>query len=402
MPRRRDSPPRMSTPDIVARAQVVHSVNVGSTPATARGGTEDAFASGVSPTFMRESAHPAVYNRLRDDLIAAPRTWLITGVAGFVGSSLLEHLLDLGQRVVGLDNLSTGSRDNLDDVLDGRTSASFRFIEGDIRNVDDCREACDGVDIVLHQAALPSVPMSIDEPLASHSVNVGGFLNVLMAARDAKVSRVVYASSSAVYGEASHVPVSEDRIGEALSPYAADKRANEIYAQVWWKQYELPIIGLRYFNVFGRRQDPNGAYAAVIPKWVEALLRDAPCYVYGDGETTRDFCHVSDVVQANLLAGVAPDSAVGEIYNVGCGAETSLNELFRMIRLGLAGYEAELASHDPVYEPFRPGDIRRSVADIAKARRRLGFEPSMTVAEGLGEALEWYVAQARETEVNPR
>jgi UDP-N-acetylglucosamine 4-epimerase len=187
-----------------------------------------------------------------------------------------------------------------------------------------------------------------------------------------------------------------------LSPYAADKRANEIYAGVWEKQYGLQAIGLRYFNVFGRRQDPNGAYAAVIPRWVEALLRDEPCYVYGDGETTRDFCHVSDVVQANLLAAVAADSAVGEVYNVGCGTETSLNELFRMIRLGLAGFEADLASHEPVYEPFRPGDIRRSVADISKARRRLGFEPTLTVAEGLGEALEWYVAQARETEVNPR
>ena len=351
---------------------------------------------------MRDSTTSSVYLRLRDELIAAPRTWLVTGVAGFIGSSLLAHLLDLRQRVVGLDNFSTGSRSNLDDVLDGRKSPDFRFVEGDIRKLDDCIEACAGVDVVFHQAALPSVPMSIDDPLASHAVNVGGFLNVLSAARDAKVSRVVYASSSAVYGEASSVPVSEDRIGEPLSPYAADKRTNEIYAQVWGRQFGLSCIGLRYFNVFGRRQDPNGAYAAVIPKWVEALLRDEPCYVYGDGETTRDFCHVSDVVQANLLAAVAADSAVGEVYNVGCGAETSLNELFRMIRLGLAGYDGDLASHEPVYEPFRPGDIRRSVADISKARRRLGFEPNVTVAEGLGEALEWYVAQARETEVNPR
>jgi len=244
--------------------------------------------------------------------------------------------------------------------------------------------------------------MSIEDPLSSHSVNVGGFLSVLSAAREARVSRVVYASSSAVYGEASLVPVSEDHAGAVLSPYAADKLTNEIYASVWEKQYGLQAIGLRYFNVFGRRQDPNGAYAAVIPRWVEALLRGGPCYVYGDGETTRDFCHVSDVVQANLLAAVAAESAAGEVYNVGCGAETSLNELFRMIRLGLAGYEAELASCEPVYEPFRPGDIRRSVADISKARRHLGFQPEMTVAEGLGEALEWYVAQARETEVNPR
>jgi len=351
---------------------------------------------------MRASNSSSVYLRLRDELIATPRTWLITGAAGFIGSSILAHLLDLGQRVVGLDNFATGSRDNLDEVLEGRESAAFRFVEGDVRKLDDCRDACAGVDVVIHQAALPSVPMSIEDPLASHAVNVGGFLNVLSAARDAKVSRVVYASSSAVYGEASSVPVSEDQLGEPLSPYAADKRTNEIYAQVWGRQFGLSCIGLRYFNVFGRRQDPNGAYAAVIPKWVEALLRDEPCYVYGDGETTRDFCHVSDVVQANLLAAVAADSAVGEVYNVGCGAETSLNELFRMIRLGLAGYDGDLASHEPVYEPFRPGDIRRSVADISKARRRLGFEPRVTVAEGLGEALEWYVAQARETEVNPR
>ena len=350
---------------------------------------------------MRDSPTPAVYLRLRDDLIAAPRKWLITGVAGFVGSSLLEELLRLGQQVVGLDNLSTGSRDNIDDVVEAQASGAFRFIEGDIRSLDDCREAVAGVDVVLHQAALPSVPMSIEDPLASHAVNVGGFLNVLSAARDAN-ARVVYASSSAVYGEASLVPVSEDHVGEALSPYAADKRTDEIYAQVWGRQYGLKTIGLRYFNVFGRRQDPNGAYAAVIPRWVEALLRGEPCYVYGDGETTRDFCHVSDVVQANLLAAFAADSAVGEAYNVGCGTETSLNELFRMIRLGLAGHEAELSSHEPVYEAFRSGDIRRSVADISKARRRLGFEPQMTVAEGLGEALEWYVAQARETEVNPR
>ena len=402
MPRRRDSLAPTPQPGSIVWVQVVHSIGVGSVSTPAGGGTEDAFAPGVLPPYMPDSDSPAVHLRLRDDLIATPRTWLITGVAGFVGSSLLEHLLDLGQRVVGLDNFCAGSRDNLDEVLDGREAPAFRLIEGDIRNLDDCREACEGVDVVLHQAALPSVPMSIDDPLTSHAVNVGGFLNVLSAARDARVTRVVYASSSAVYGNASRVPVSEERAGDTLSPYAADKLADEFYAKVWGKQYGLGTIGLRYFNVFGRRQDPNGAYAAVIPRWVEALLRDAPCYVYGDGETTRDFCHVSDVVQANLLAAVAADSAVGEVYNVGRGAETSLNELFRMIRLGLAGYEAELASHQPVYEPFRAGDIRRSVADISKARRHLGFDPKMTVAEGLGEALEWYVAQARETEVNPR
>ena len=349
-----------------------------------------------SPFKLRDSMHSALYQRLRDDMIIEPKTWLVTGVAGFIGSNLLEALLALGQTVVGLDNFSTGYRGNLDDVLLHAREGEYQIVEGDIRDLAVCRAACEGVDIVLHQAALASVPRSIDDPIESSAVNVGGFLNVLMAARDAGVKRVVYASSSAVYGDLSSIPQVEARIGTALSPYAADKQADELYSSVFGHTYGLEAIGLRYFNVFGRRQDPAGAYAAVIPRWVSNLLSGEPCSIYGDGETTRDFCHVSDVVQANLLAAFAPTFAAGEVYNVGCGCETSLNELFRMIRLGLAGYETDVAAQTPVYENFRPGDVRRSVADISKARRFLGFEPTFSVAEGLGEALEWYAARAHE------
>lgn len=346
---------------------------------------------------MRDSTHSASYQRLRDELISEPRTWLVTGAAGFIGSNLLQQLLELGQTVVGLDNFSTGYRGNLDDVLSQDFGGTYRHIDGDIRDLTTCREACEGVDVVLHEAAVASVPRSIDDPIESSAVNVGGFLNVLIAARDAGVKRVVYASSSAVYGDLTSIPQVESRIGSPLSPYAADKRVNELYATVFGLTYGLEAIGLRYFNVFGRRQDPAGAYAAVIPRWVSNLLNGEPCSIYGDGETTRDFCHASDVVQANLLAAVAPRSAVGEAYNIGCGCETSLNELFRMIRLGLAGYETDVASQTPVYESFRPGDVRRSVADISKARRFLGYEPTYSVAEGLGEALEWYATRVHET-----
>lgn len=346
---------------------------------------------------MRDSTHSALYQRLRNDLIHEPKKWLVTGVAGFIGSNLLDQLLALGQTVVGVDNFSTGYRSNLDEVLRQDHRGECRFIEGDIRDLDVCRAAADGADYVLHQAALASVPRSIDDPIESSAVNVAGFLNVMIAARDAGVKRVVYASSSAVYGDLTSAPQVESRVGNALSPYATDKRANELYASVFGLTYGLESIGLRYFNVFGRRQDPAGAYAAVIPRWVSNLLSGESCSIYGDGETTRDFCHVSDVAQANLLAAFAPRSAVGEVYNIGCGCETSLNELFRMIRLGLAGYETDVASQSPIYESFRPGDVRRSVADISKARRFLGFEPTYSVAEGLGEALEWYATRAEET-----
>ena len=351
----------------------------------------------LPPLKMRDSIYSAPYARLRDELRIEPRTWLVTGVAGFIGSNLLEQLLTLGQNVVGFDNFATGYHSNINDALLGNHRGEFRLVEGDVRDLAACRAACDGADYVLHHAALASVPRSVDDPTESSSVNVGGFLNVLIAARDAGVRRVVYASSSAVYGDLAAAPQVESRVGNPVSPYAADKKANELYGDVFGRTYGLEIVGLRYFNIFGRRQDPAGAYAAVIPRWVSSLLSGEVCHIYGDGETTRDFCHVQDAVQANVLAALAPASATGEVYNVGCGCETSLNELFRMIRLGLAGYENDVAAQTPVYESFRAGDIRRSVADISKARQYLGFEPTFSVAEGLGEALEWYAARAQES-----
>src|SRR5215211_2319092 len=339
---------------------------------------------------MPEISQSPQYRRLRDELIAEPKKWLVTGAAGFIGSNLAEELLSLGQTVVGLDNYSTGYEANLDEILANDLPGTFALIQGDIRDLDVCRAACNGVDYVLHQAALASVPRSIDDPLTNTAVNVEGFLKVLVAARDAKVERVVYASSSALYGDATEIPQVEDRLGHVLSPYAAAKKTNELYAEVFQRSYGLELVGLRYFNVFGRRQDPNGAYAAVIPRWVSNLLNGDPCNVYGDGETSRDFIHVANAIQANLLAATAPSGATGQSYNIACGEETSLNELFRMIRLGLTGYRPEVVSAEAVYEGFRPGDIRRSVADISKARRRLGYQPTVSIAEGLGEALEWY------------
>jgi UDP-N-acetylglucosamine 4-epimerase len=335
------------------------------------------------------------YQRLRAELVAEPRTWLVTGVAGFVGSSLLQDLLALGQTVIGLDNFSTGYQANLDEVLGEEVVGTFRLIEGDIRDLDACRSACDGVDYVLHHAALASVPRSIDDPVTNTQVNVDGFLNVLVAARDANVQRVVYASSSAVYGDATDIPQVENRVGRVLSPYAAAKKTNELYADVFQRTYGLQSVGLRYFNVFGRRQDPDGAYAAVIPRWVSNLLNGEPCDIYGDGETSRDFIYVANAVQANLLAATADKDVSGEVYNIACGQETSLNELFRMIRLGLTGYQPSVADQEAAYDDFRTGDIRRSVANISKARRRLGYEPLVSVPEGLGEALEWYATRAR-------
>jgi UDP-N-acetylglucosamine 4-epimerase len=341
---------------------------------------------------ISQSAH---YQRLRDELIAEPRTWLITGVAGFIGSNLLQELLALGQTVVGLDDFSTGYQSNLDEVLSEDLGGTFRLFEGDIRDLEACRAACEGVDYVLHQAALASVPRSIDDPLTNTKVNVDGFLNVLVAARDANVRRVVYASSSAVYGDAVEVPQCEDRVGHVLSPYAAAKKTNEVYAGVFQRTYGLESIGLRYFNVFGRRQDPDGAYAAVIPRWVSNLLNGEGCDIYGDGETSRDFIYVANAVQANLLAATVYKDATGEAYNIACGKEKSRYEWFRMIRLGLAGYQPSVAQQEPVYDGFRPGDIRRSVANISKAQRCLGYEPIVSVAEGLGEALDWYATRAR-------
>ena len=337
------------------------------------------------------------YDRVRRELANTPRTWLITGVAGFIGSNLLEELLALGQTVVGLDNFSTGHQSNLDGVLANQPDAASRFtlIQGDIRDLETCHKASTGIDYVLHQAALGSVPRSIHDPLTSAQVNVDGTLHILIAARDAGVRRVVYASSSSVYGDNTELPQVEDRTGRVMSPYAATKAANEMFADVFQRTYGMEIVGLRYFNVFGPRQDPNGAYAAVIPRWVQNLLNDQPCPIFGDGETSRDFCHVANVIQANLLAAVSAKSeATGQPYNIACGESTSLNALFCLLRDGLAVYRPSIRSAEPRYEPFRPGDVRRSFANIAKARANLGYEPQYQIKDGLVETLPWYVKSA--------
>lgn len=346
---------------------------------------------------MPDTAPPRRYALVREQIKSNPRTWLVTGAAGFIGSNLVQELLDLGQHVVGLDNFATGHRANLDDVAAATegTSGSFRFIEGDIRDLEACRAACEGVDLVLHQAALASVPRSLKDPISSSQVNVEGFLNILVAARDAGINRVVYASSSSVYGDATTIPQVEDRTGRVLSPYAATKATNEVYAAVFQRSYGVETIGLRYFNVFGRRQDPNGAYAAVIPRWIARLLDDEPCEIFGDGRTSRDFCYIANAVQANILAATADDpAATGGAYNVACGDETSLNDLFTMIRDGLAKYQPSVATAEAVHSAPRQGDIRRSLADIGKAQRLLGYEPSHRASEGLAEALDWYAGRA--------
>ena len=336
------------------------------------------------------------YKQLRADLVKAPRKWLVTGAAGFIGSNLLQTLLELGQRVVGFDNFATGHRRNLQEIercVAPVVWQRLRFVEGDIRDPDACRQACEGVDFVLHQAALGSVPRSIEDPITTNSVNIGGFLEMLMAARHAGVKRFVYAASSSTYGDHPGLPKVESLIGKPLSPYAITKFANELYAEVFARTYGFPSIGLRYFNIFGARQDPDGPYAAVIPKWIAAMLHDAPVHINGDGETSRDFCYVANAVQANLLAATAADpAAVNQVYNVAVGARTSLNELFEHLRSMLAPRFAHLAAAKPVYREFRAGDVRHSLADISKAHRLLGYEPTHTVSDGLSEAMEWYLA----------
>lgn len=335
------------------------------------------------------------YAQLCQQMIEAPRTWLITGVAGFIGCNLLKTLLTFDQRVVGLDNFATGHRRNLEEIQRCVTAtqwARFRLIEGDIRQPDDCRQACDGIDYVLHEAALGSVPRSIEDPMTTNSVNIGGFLNMLMAARSAGVRRFVYAASSSTYGDHPGLPKIEDVIGKPLSPYAVTKFANELYADVFARTYAFNSIGLRYFNIFGSRQDPNGAYAAVIPKWIAAMIRNEPVFINGDGETSRDFCYVANAVQANLLAGAVEDPAsVNQVYNVAVGDRTTLNQLFEELRARLAPDFAHLVDCKPLYRDFRAGDVRHSLADIGKAKRLLGYEPSHRLGEGLTEAMGWYV-----------
>lgn len=332
-------------------------------------------------------------------LRAVPRRWLVTGVAGFIGSNLAEVLLDAGQEVVGLDDFSTGKRANLDEVRSsvGRPAwERFRFLEGDVASLDVCREAMDGVDIVLHQAALGSVPRSIEEPLASNAANVTGHLALLEAARRAGVRRFVYASSSSVYGDSPAMPKVEDDLGRPLSPYAVTKMADELYAFTYGHLHGMETVGLRYFNVFGRRQDPEGAYAAVIPKWIAAMLRGEEVRINGTGEISRDFCHVTNVVQANVLAAtVESPEALNQAYNIAVGRQTTLDELFVLLRDLLAVRHPSIADARPAYGPFRPGDVMHSLADIGKAQRLLGYEPIRSIEQGLAESLDWYEGQPR-------
>ena len=331
--------------------------------------------------------------------------WLVTGAAGFIGSNLVESLLRLGQRVRGLDNFATGFRHNLEQVREAvgaQAWSRFEFIEGDIRNLDDCRRACAGMDYVLHQAALGSVPRSMEDPITSHDSNVTGFLHMLVAARDAKVKRMVYAASSAIYGDHPGMPKVEHAFGRPLSPYAANKHMNEIYADVFGRCYGLETIGLRYFNVFGPRQDPDGAYAAVIPKWVAAMLRHESVQIYGDGATSRDFCYVDNAVQANIAAAIAENpAAVGQVYNVAVGGQTSLNELYGILVELLTPHDPTIRDLKPEYRDFRPGDVRQSRADISKAGSLIGYWPTHDAREGLERAIEWYVARLAPTVVNP-
>jgi UDP-N-acetylglucosamine/UDP-N-acetylgalactosamine 4-epimerase len=368
---------------------------------------------------------PTPYELLKDNLYREPRTWLVTGVAGFIGSNLLETLLRLNQRVVGLDNFSTGHQRNLHEVQAAVTPGqwdNFRMMTGDICSLDHCRKAMtwcaseDGekypVDYVLHQAALGSVPRSIEDPITTNHNNISGFLNMLVASRDAHVTRFVYAASSSTYGDHPGLPKVEERIGNPLSPYAVTKLVNELYADVFSRCYGFRTIGLRYFNIFGPRQDPNGAYAAVIPKWTAAMLADQDVYINGDGETSRDFCYIDNAVQANLLAATAPPRGgtkegqqglpehqesvpTNQVYNVAVGDRTSLNQLFEEIRNALIGFNIHY-NRKPIHRDLRPGDVRHSLADIGKAENLLGYRPSHTIQAGIGEAMAWYIKASQE------
>lgn len=334
------------------------------------------------------------YDTLTSSLKLESRKWLITGVAGFIGSNLLEALLKLNQKVVGLDNFITGHKSNLEEVksiVSVDRWENFIFTEGDIRDQQTCKQVCHGVDYVLHQAALGSVPRSIENPIATNENNLVGYLNMIVAAKDARVKRFVYATSSSVYGDHPDLPKLEDKVGCPLSPYAVTKKMNEAYADVFARVYGFQSIGLRYFNVFGPRQDPNGPYAAVIPKWFAALSKGAEVYIYGDGATSRDFCYVENVVQANLLAAcTGNEEAINQVYNIACGERTTLNELFELIRSNVVELSPDVALAKPVYRGFRPGDIRHSLANISKAKMLLGYEPQYSVRKGLEKAGKWY------------
>ncbi|PFG09241.1 SDR family oxidoreductase [Marinobacter sp. LV10MA510-1] len=337
------------------------------------------------------------YQKICEQLASTPSTWLVTGVAGFIGSNLLEHLLKLNQKVVGLDNFATGHQRNLDEVkslVGAEQWSQFTFIEGDICNSQDCQKACEGVDYVLHQAALGSVPRSINDPVATNATNISGFLNMLVAARDAEVKSFTYAASSSTYGDHPALPKVEENIGKPLSPYAVTKYVNELYADVFATTYGFKTIGLRYFNVFGKRQDPNGAYAAVIPKWTAAMVSGEDVFINGDGETSRDFCFIENAVQANILAATADEAAKNEVYNVAVGDRTTLNILFNSLKGALAE-NGVVYEKPPVYRDFRPGDVRHSQADIGKAANKLGYAPDYRISAGIAKAMPWYLGDLR-------
>lgn len=335
------------------------------------------------------------YQALKIQLAQRPRSWLVTGVAGFVGCNLLEALLSLNQQVIGLDNFATGRRENLRQIeaaVGPERWKNFRFIEGDICDLDTCRQAVKGVQAVLHQAALGSVPRSLEDPIRTNQANIDGFLNMLVATRDAGIQRFVYAASSSTYGDHPDLPKIEERIGKPLSPYAVTKLVNELYAEVFGRCYGLNTIGLRYFNIFGPHQNPDGAYAAVIPKWIAAMYKGEPVFINGDGNTSRDFCYVANAVQANLLAATRENvDALNQVYNVAVGDRTTLSDLHRLIRSELQKHLPELQVKAPQYRDFRAGDVRHSLASIAKARSRLSYEPTHTIADGMKEAMDWYV-----------
>ncbi len=333
------------------------------------------------------------FEQIKSELVTAPKTWLVTGVAGFIGSNLLETLLKLNQKVVGLDNFATGHQRNLDEVkglVEVSQWANFTFIEGDIRNYEACQDAVKGVDYVLHQAALGSVPRSINDPVTTNAVNISGFLNMLVAARDEKVKSFTYAASSSTYGDHPVLPKVEENIGNPLSPYAVTKYVNELYADVFNRTYNFKTIGLRYFNVFGKRQDPYGAYAAVIPRWTADLINNQEVFINGDGETSRDFCFIENTVQMNILAATANDDAKVQVYNVAVGDRTTLNTLYNSIQNSLALHGVD-NKDKPIYRDFRAGDVRHSQADISKAKTLLGYEPEFTIQQGIDKAMPWYI-----------
>jgi len=333
------------------------------------------------------------YEKVKQNLLLNPKAWLITGVAGFIGSNLLETLLTLNQNVIGLDNFSTGHSYNLDEVkslVSNDQWSRFKFIKGDITNFSDCKNAVREIDFVLHQAALGSVPRSIADPINTNNTNITGFLNMLTAAKEEGVSSFTYAASSSTYGDHPALPKVEENIGNPLSPYAVTKYVNELYASVFAMSYGFKAIGLRYFNVFGQRQDPNGAYAAVIPKWTTAMIKDKEVVINGDGDTSRDFCFIENVVQMNLLAATAPSNAKNEVYNVAVGQRTSLDELYFLIKKSLGQHGVD-AIQMPKYEDFRMGDVRHSLADISKSSRSLGYSPQFDIKQGLNKVMPWYI-----------